>query len=145
MMKHIVITEVDVKTKVPCTVEPQRTGPSMPQIKGLVLDWADKSTWPVEINSTGKYLRAPKYYGTCDDDADLTVAGVLEELTQVEWTTRKHDEFYARQPYPSWVWNSFDFTWSSPVPYPEDAGTGEPPKRYTWDEETTSWVERETA
>jgi hypothetical protein len=23
--------------------------------------------------------------------------------------TRKHDEFYARQPYPSWVWNSFDF------------------------------------
>jgi hypothetical protein len=142
MMKHIVLTEVDAKTKVPCTVEPQRTGPSMPQIKGLVLDWADKSTWPVEIHPTGKYLRAPKYYGTCDDDADLTVAGVLEELTQVEWTARKHDEFYARQPYPSWIWNSFDFTWSSPVPYPEDAGTGEPPKRYSWDEATTSWVEQ---
>jgi hypothetical protein len=84
-MKHIVITEVDAKTKVPCTVEPQRTGPSMPKIKGLVLDWVDKSTWPVELGPTGIYLRAPKYYGTCDDDADLTVAGVLEELTQVEW------------------------------------------------------------
>jgi hypothetical protein len=142
MMKHIVLTEVDAKTKVPCTVEPQRTGPSMPKIKGLVLDWADKSTWPVELDPTGKYLRAPKYYGTCDDDADLTVAGVLEELTQVEWTTRKHDEFYARQPYPSWVWNSFDFTWSSPIPYPADAGTGDPPKRYSWDEATTSWVEQ---
>ena len=113
----------------------------MPQIKGLVLDWADKSTWPVELGPTGIYLRAPKYYGTCDDDADLTVAGVLEELTQVEWTTRKHDEFYARQPYPSWVWNSFDFTWSSPVPYPEGADFSV----YKWDEETTSWVERETA
>ena len=141
-MKHIVITEVDAVTKIPCTTEPQRTGPSIPKIKGLVLDWADKSTWPVELDPTGRYLRAPKYYGTCDDDADLTVAGVLEELTQVEWMTRKHDEFYARQPYPSWVWNSFDFTWSSPVPYPEDAGTGEPPKRYSWDEATTSWVEQ---
>ena len=95
----------------------------------------------MELDPTGKYLRAPKYYGTCDDDADLTVAGVLEELTQVEWTTRKHDEFYARQPYPSWVWNSFDFTWSSPVPYPEGADFS----AYEWDEETTSWVERETA
>ena len=141
-MKHIVITEVDAVTKIPCTTEPQRTGPSMPKIKGLVLDWVDKSTWPVELDPTGRYLRAPKYYGTCDDDADLTVAGVLEELTQIEWMTRKHDEFYARQPYPSWVWNSFDFTWSSPVPYPEDAGTGEPPKRYSWDEATTSWVEQ---
>jgi hypothetical protein len=50
-MKHIVLTEVDAKTKVLCTVEPQRTGPSMPKIKGLVLDWADKSTWPVELAS----------------------------------------------------------------------------------------------
>jgi hypothetical protein len=24
---------------------------------------------------------------------------------------------------------------------PEDAGTGEPPKQYAWDEITTSWVE----
>ena len=25
---------------------------------------------------------------------------------------------------------------------PEDAGTGEPPKMYSWDEATTSWVEQ---
>jgi hypothetical protein len=82
----------------------------MPKIKGLVLDWVDKSTWPVELDPTGRYLRAPKYYGTCDDDADLDCSrGVRSQLTEVEWMTRKHDEFYARQPYPSWVWNSFDF------------------------------------
>jgi hypothetical protein len=45
-MKHIVLTEVDAKTKVPCTVEPQRTGPSMPKIKGLVLDWVTSPHGP---------------------------------------------------------------------------------------------------
>ena len=70
--------------------------------------------------------------------ADLSIPGVLEELTQVEWMSRKHDEFYARQPYPSWVWNSFNFTWSSPVPYPEGADSN----AYEWDEATISWVEQ---
>ena len=134
-MKHIVITEIDAKTSVLCTIEPMRTGPSMPNIKGLQLDWADKSTWPVELDQTGVYLRAPKYYGTCDDDADLTVVGILEVITEQEWMSRKHDEFYARQPYPSWVWDAETFVWSSPVPYPTDG------QKYRWDEETTSWVE----
>lgn len=135
-MKYICITEVDADTKVPCTVEPQRTGPSMPALKGLSLDWADKSTWPVELASDGTYLRAPKYYATCDDDADTSIAGVLEVLTEQEWMQRKHDEFYARQPYASWIWNSETFVWSSPVPYPDDD------KNYFWNEETTSWNEQ---
>jgi hypothetical protein len=108
----------------------------MPNLKGLIILWQDRSTWPVEVAPTGVYLRAPKYYGTCDDDANLTVAGVLEELSEVEWMRRKHDEFYARQPYPSWVWNSFDLTWSSPIPYPENAELGV----YSWDEKTLTWV-----
>ena len=48
---------------------------------------------------------------------------------------RKHDEFYARQPYASWIWNSETFVWSSPVSYPDDG------KTYVWDEETISWQE----
>ncbi len=91
-MKYIVITEVDAITKIPCTVAPQRTGPSMPAIKGLQLDWADKSTWPVELAQDGSYLRAPKYYGTCDDDADTNIAGVLQVLTQDEYNTAKATE-----------------------------------------------------
>jgi hypothetical protein len=31
----------------------------MPKIKGLALDWVDKSTWPVELAPNGRYLRAP--------------------------------------------------------------------------------------
>jgi hypothetical protein len=36
-------------------------------------------------------------------------------------------------------WMSRLCLWNAPVAMPEDAGTGEPPKRYTWDEVTTSW------
>lgn len=97
-MIYICITEVDYKTKIPCTVEPQRTGPSFPEIKGLKINWTDESTWPVEVAPNGTYLRAPKYYGTCDDDADLTVAGVLEVLDESEWQQRKEAELLVRKP-----------------------------------------------
>lgn len=53
------------------------------------------------------------------------------------------DAFIPPTPYPSWVLNEDTCLWAAPVAMPEDAGTGEPPKRYTWDEATTSWVESE--
>ena len=89
---YICITEVDAVTKIPCTVEPQRTGPSMPAVKGWVHLWHDKSTWPVATAADGTYLRAPKYYGTCDDDADTTIAGVLQVLTEAEYTALRTAE-----------------------------------------------------
>jgi hypothetical protein len=51
------------------------------------------------------------------------------------------DAFVPPKPYNSWVLNETTCLWDAPVAMPADAGTGEPPKRYTWDEETTSWVE----
>lgn len=132
-MKYICITEVDAVTKTPCTVDPMRTGPSMPEIKGLQIQWWDQSTWPVDVQD-GVYMSAPKYYGICDDDADTTVAGVLEVLTETEFNQRKHDEFYARQPYTSWVWDADILTWNPPVPYPNDGSS------YIWDEKTNTWL-----
>jgi hypothetical protein len=45
------------------------------------------------------------------------------------------DIFITPQPYPSWIREgSF---WNSPTPMPTDG------KRYTWDEETLSWIEFE--
>jgi hypothetical protein len=46
------------------------------------------------------------------------------------------------RPYASWVLDEKTCLWNAPVAMPEDAGTGEPPKRYSWDEATTSWVEQ---
>jgi len=51
------------------------------------------------------------------------------------------DAFIPPKPFASWVLNEDTCLWDAPVAMPEDAGTGEPPKRYTWDEETISWVE----
>jgi hypothetical protein len=49
------------------------------------------------------------------------------------------DAFVPPKPYASWVLNDAA-QWEAPVAMPEDAGTGEPPKMYSWDEATTSWV-----
>lgn len=137
---YICVTEVDAVTKVPCTVEPQRTGPSMPNIKGLSILWQDSSTWPVELASDGTYLRAPKYYGTCDDDADTTVAGVLQVLTESEYNTAKEAEHLARKPYPSWIGYPDRMTWGAPVPRPLDAIMNGGNVRYQWDEATVNWI-----
>jgi hypothetical protein len=137
---YICITEVDAITKIPCTVEPQRTGPSMLAVKGLKIIWQDKSTWPVEVASDGTYLRAPKYYGTCDDDADTTVAGVLEVLTETEWNARRVAEHEARRPYPSWIGYLDTMTWAAPVARPADAVMNGGNVRYQWDEATLNWI-----
>ena len=44
------------------------------------------------------------------------------------------DAFIPPQPYASWTLNA-DAQWKAPVDYPTDG------KRYTWNEETTSWDE----
>jgi hypothetical protein len=53
------------------------------------------------------------------------------------------DAFVPSKPFASWLLNEETAQWEAPVAMPEDAGTGEPPKRYSWDEATTSWVEVE--
>jgi len=139
-MKYICITEVDAVTKIVCTSEPQRTGPSMPEVKGLQILWTDNSTWPVELASDGTYLRAPRYYGTCDDDADLTISGVLQVLTEEEYSNAKTVEHEARKPYPSWIGYLDTMTWGAPVARPVDAVINGGNIRYQWDEATVNWV-----
>lgn len=43
--------------------------------------------------------------------------------------------FAPPQPFPSWTKNSETYLWEAPTPMPTDG------KMYTWNEETTSWVE----
>ena len=48
-------------------------------------------------------------------------------------TTR--DAFYAPQPYASWTLVEATCQWTAPTAYPDDG------KMYTWNEDTTNWVE----
>lgn len=137
---YICVTEVDAVTKIPCTAEPQRTGPSMPDIKGLRIEWANQSTWPIELAQDGTYLRAPLYYGSCDDDADTAIAGVLQVLTEEEFNSLRLAELEARRPYPSWIGYIDTMTWGPPVARPRDAILNGGNIRYQWDEETLSWI-----
>jgi hypothetical protein len=137
---YICITEVDAVTKIVCTAEPQRTGPSMPAIKGWTHIWHDSSTWPVPTSSDGTYLRAPRYYGTCDADADLNIAGVLQVLTEAEFNAAKVAEHEARKPYPSWIGYLDTMTWAAPVARPADAVMNGGNVRYQWDEATVNWI-----
>jgi hypothetical protein len=45
------------------------------------------------------------------------------------------DAFIPPQPFKSWTLNEETAQWEAPTPYPDDG------KHYSWDEETTSWVE----
>jgi len=45
------------------------------------------------------------------------------------------DAFIPLKPFASWVLNETTCIWEAPVTYPTDG------KNYTWDEDTTSWVE----
>ena len=45
------------------------------------------------------------------------------------------DAFYAPRPYPSWALDTDTCRWNAPVSYPTDN------KLYSWNEETTSWIE----
>jgi hypothetical protein len=49
------------------------------------------------------------------------------------------DAFIPPKPYASWVLDETTCLWKAPVDMPEDAGTGDPPIRYVWDEVTTNW------
>tara|TARA_R110000737_G_scaffold148578_1_gene178091 strand:- start:241 stop:585 length:345 start_codon:yes stop_codon:yes gene_type:complete len=48
------------------------------------------------------------------------------------------DAFYTPQPYPSWTLHEETCEWKSPAPLPSDASDD---KQYTWNEDTTSWIE----
>jgi hypothetical protein len=48
---------------------------------------------------------------------------------------KDRDAFISPKPFPSWTLNEDTCNWEAPVVFPDDG------KRYSWNEETTSWDE----
>lgn len=134
-MIYLSITQIDAVTGIICTEEPMRTGPAYPQIKNCEIIWCNKSTWPIATTSEGAHTKPPLFFGTCDDDADISIAGVVAIYTIEEYEALKNAEHQARKPYPSWVGDIDTMSWQSPVPYPQDD------KIHRWDESVINWVE----
>jgi hypothetical protein len=132
---YIQITNIDADTGILCTQAPMRTGPALPNVKGFQFIFAKESAYPIACNADGSSSEAPLYYGTCDDDADTTLVGVLKVLSEVEFESEKLQEFNLRKPYPSWIGDLSTMSWQPPVPYPQDG------KYYRWDESIINWIE----
>ena len=132
---HIQITNIDADTGILCTEAPMRTGPAIPNVKGFQFIFQNESDFPIASNADGSLSTAPLLYGTCDDDADTNLVGVLKVLSQVEFDADKLQEFNLKKPYPSWVGDIDTMSWQPPVTYPQDN------KQYYWDEPTVSWKE----
>jgi hypothetical protein len=132
---YIQITNIDAQTGILCTEEPMRTGPSIPNVKGFQFIFQNESEFPIASNSDGSLSKPPLLYGTCDDDADTSLTGIVKVLSEAEFNADKQAEHQARKPYPSWVGDINTMSWQPPVPYPQDD------KQYYWDEPTVSWKE----
>ena len=90
-MQYIKYTYVDAITGISVAKQPAANGPVFPPVAGLEFSWARESRYPTDV---------PEFFGTCPDDADTQVEGVLGVLLQADWETMRDDEMRARNPVP---------------------------------------------
>lgn len=94
---YIRLTNIDAATGVLCTDASMRTGPALPNVKGFVFEWENESIYPIDCTPDGAYLEMPLYYGTCDDDADTSLVGVVGVLTKEQYDALWAAELEARR------------------------------------------------
>ena len=87
-MKYLSWTYVDAKTGIPCLIAPTRNGPANPAVTGLAFGFALESRYPTAY---------PVFYGTCADDADTSLPGVLEVIDQAGYEAALAGEMTARR------------------------------------------------
>lgn len=88
-MKHIKFTYVDAVTGISIASEPAQNGPVFPPVAGLEFVWARESHYPTDV---------PEFFGTCPEDADTQIDGVLGVYVLADWETMRDDEMRARGP-----------------------------------------------
>ena len=93
-MKYIKFTYVDAVTGISVAKQPATNGPVFPPVAGLEFVWARESHYPTDV---------PEFFGTCPEDADTQVDGVLGVYLQADWETMREDEMRARNPVPQQV------------------------------------------
>ena len=87
-MKYLSWTYVDAQTGISCLIAPTRNGPANPAVAGLAFGFALESRYPTAY---------PVFYGTCADDADTSLPGVLEVIDQAGYEAALAGEMTARR------------------------------------------------
>ena len=93
-MQYTKFTYVDAATGISVAKQPAANGPVFPPVAGLEFSWARESRYPTDV---------PEFFGTCPDDADTQIDGVLGVYVQADWETMRDDEMRARNPVPQQV------------------------------------------
>ena len=93
-MQYIKFTYVDAVTGISVAKQPATNGPVFPDVAGLEFVWSRESRYPTDV---------PEFFGTCPEDADTQVDGVLGVYVQADWKTMREDEMCARNPVPQQV------------------------------------------
>ena len=93
-MKYLKFTYVDAVTGISIASEPAVNGPVFPPVAGLEFAWARESQYPTDV---------PEFFGTCPDDSNVQIDGVLGVYVQADWETMREDEMRARNPVPQQV------------------------------------------
>lgn len=93
-MKYLKFTYVDAVTGISIASEPAANGPVFPPVAGLEFAWARESQYPTDV---------PEFFGTCPDDSNVQIDGVLGVYVQADWETMREDEMRARNPVPQQV------------------------------------------
>lgn len=93
-MRYIKFTYVDAVTGAPVSEAPALNGPVFPAVAGLEFGWARESQYPTAV---------PEFFGTCPEDSDIAVPGVLGEYIEADWLTMRDDEMRARSKVPQAV------------------------------------------
>lgn len=88
-MKYLKFTYVDSVTGVSVASHPAANGPVFPPVAGLEYSWARESRYPTNV---------PEFFGTCPDESDTQIEGVLGVYSQQDWETMRADEMAARGP-----------------------------------------------
>lgn len=88
-MKFLKFTYVDAMTGISIAGEPATNGPVFPPVAGLEYAWARESQYPTNV---------PEFFGTCPDDSDTHIDGVLGVFSQGDWEGMRADEMLARKP-----------------------------------------------
>ena len=86
-MKYLKFTYVDAGTGISIAAEPAQNGPKFPPVVGLQFVWARESAYPTDV---------PLLFGTCPDDSDTQIDGVLGIYSQADWEQMQADEMQMR-------------------------------------------------
>jgi len=90
-MKYLKYTYVNKVTGISLFRVPSTEETEEPKVVGLEYSWVCESKFPTLV---------PEVFGTCPDDSNTNVDGVLEVMTKEAWDSAKQLELYSRSSCP---------------------------------------------